>query len=160
MWEISENYRNTLITEFTFIKVIRLWLGKMSSLLIIKRVSVFDFSTFVNLIHASALFLHPLKTENLWFPDIFRVYGKRPVVRSIHRRCSVRKGVLRNFTNFTGKHLCQSLFFNEVATLRSAILLKKETLAQVFSCEFCEIPKNTLFYRTPLVVASEWYEIV
>ena len=26
---------------------------------------------------------------------------------------------------------------------------KKETLAQVFSCEFCEISKNT-FYRTPL----------
>ena len=24
-------------------------------------------------------------------------------------------------------------------------LIKKETLAQVFSCEFCEIPKNTFF---------------
>ena len=23
-----------------------------------------------------------------------------------------KKGVLRNFTKFTGKHLCQSLFFN------------------------------------------------
>ena len=31
--------------------------------------------------------------------------------RSSHRRCSVRKGVLRNFAKFTGKHLCQSLFF-------------------------------------------------
>ena len=30
------------------------------------------------------------------------------------------------------KNLCQSLFFN-----------KKETLAQVFSCEFCDIFKNT-----------------
>ena len=30
-------------------------------------------------------------------------------------------------------------------------LYKKETLAQVFSCEFCEIFKNTFFYRTPLV---------
>ena len=30
------------------------------------------------------------------------------------------KGVLRNFTKFTGKHLCQSLFFNEVAGLRPA----------------------------------------
>ena len=29
--------------------------------------------------------------------------------------------------------------------------IKKETLAQVFSCEFCEIFKNTYFYRTPLV---------
>ena len=28
--------------------------------------------------------------------------------------------------------------------------IKKETLAQVFSCEFREISKNILFYRTPL----------
>ena len=27
------------------------------------------------------------------------------------RTCSVRKGVFRNFAKFTGKHLCQSLFF-------------------------------------------------
>ena len=27
------------------------------------------------------------------------------------QRCSVRKGVLRNFPKFTGKYLCQSLFF-------------------------------------------------
>ena len=33
--------------------------------------------------------------------------------------------------------------------------IKKEALAQVFSCEFCEISKNTFFYRTPLVAASE-----
>ena len=62
----------------------------------------------------------------------------------------MRKCVLRNFANFTGKHLCQSLFFNKVAGR------KKETLAQVFSCEFCEISKNTffteqhLFHRTRL----------
>ena len=35
------------------------------------------------------------------------------------------KGVLRNFAKFTGKHLCQSLFFNKVAGLRLATLLKK-----------------------------------
>ena len=28
------------------------------------------------------------------------------------------------------------------------------TLAQVFSCEFCEIFKNTVFYRTPPVATS------
>ena len=54
--------------------------------------------------------------------------------RSSHQMCSVNKVVLRNFTKFTGKHLWQSLFFN-----------KKETLAQVFSCQFCEISKNTFF---------------
>ena len=29
--------------------------------------------------------------------------------------------------------------------------MNKETLAQVFSFEFCEIFKNTFFYRKPLV---------
>ena len=32
--------------------------------------------------------------------------------------------------------------------------LKKVTLAQVFSCEFCEIFKNIFFYRTPRVAVS------
>ena len=36
----------------------------------------------------------------------------------------------------------------------ACIFIKKETLAQVFSCEFCKIYKNTFYYRTPLVVAS------
>ena len=31
---------------------------------------------------------------------------------------------------------------------------KKETLEQVFSCEFREISKNTFSYRAPLVAAS------
>ena len=53
------------------------------------------------------------------------------------------KGVLRNFTKFTGKHLCRSLFLNKVAGLRPAFLLS----------EFCEISKNTFPYRTLLVAA-------
>ena len=32
---------------------------------------------------------------------------------------------------------------------------KKETLAQVFSCEFCEIPNSTFCHRIPPVAASE-----
>ena len=31
--------------------------------------------------------------------------------------------------------------------------IKKETLAQLFPCEFCEISKTIFFYRTPLVAA-------
>ena len=38
--------------------------------------------------------------------------------RSSHQRYSARKGVLRNFTKFTEKHLCQRLFFNEVVNIR------------------------------------------
>ena len=44
----------------------------------------------------------------------YRLYNF-PYFRSSHWMCSVRKGALRNFSKFTGKHLWQSLFFNEVA---------------------------------------------
>ena len=37
----------------------------------------------------------------------------------------MKRDVLRNFAKFTGKHLSQSLFFNEVAGLGAVILLKK-----------------------------------
>ena len=32
----------------------------------------------INPFHATGLFLHPLKTENFWFSDVFRGYRKRP----------------------------------------------------------------------------------
>ena len=38
---------------------------------------------------------------------------------------SVKKGVLRNFAKFTGKHLCHRLFFNKVIGFRPATLFKK-----------------------------------
>ena len=40
--------------------------------------------------------------------------------RSSHLRCFVNKGVLKSFAKFTGKHLCQSLFFNKAAGLSPA----------------------------------------
>ena len=48
----------------------------------------------------------------------WRLFTKKKPCRRSHRRCSVRKGDLRNFAKFTGKHLRQSLFFNKVAGLR------------------------------------------
>ena len=55
------------------------------------------------------------------------------------------KGVLRNFTKFTGKHLCQSLFFNKVAGLRPATLLKKRLWHRCFPVNFVK------FLRTPFL---------
>ena len=43
----------------------------------------------------------------------------------------MEKGVLRNFTKFTVKHLCQSLFFNKVAGLRPASELQNLNFQQV-----------------------------
>ena len=58
--------------------------------------------------------------------------------RTSHQRCSIEKAVLKNFSIFTGKHLCWSFFLIQLQAWRPAILLK-ETPTQVFSCEFCEI---------------------
>ena len=66
-------------------------------------------------------------------------------IRSSHQRCSVRKSVLRNFTKFTGEHLCQSLFYNNFIKKLSCNFIKKETLAQVLSCEFVK------FLRAPFL---------
>ena len=38
--------------------------------------------------------------------------------------------------------------------LEACNFIVKKTLAHLFSCEFCEIYKNTFYYRTPLVAAS------
>ena len=37
--------------------------------------------------------------------------------RSCHQRCFIRKGDLRNFAKFAGKHLCNCPFFDKPATL-------------------------------------------
>ena len=55
----------------------------------------------------------------------------------------MKKDILKNFPEFTGKHLCQS----------PCNFIKKETLAHVFSREFCEIFKNT-FLTEPRATAS------
>ena len=56
-----------------------------------------------------------------------------------------KKGVLRNFAKFTGKHLCQRLFFNKVAGLRPATLLKKSLWHRYFPVNFAK------FLRTPFL---------
>ena len=80
------------------------------------------------------------------------------IYRSSRPEVFCKKGVLRNFAKFTGKHLCQRLFLNNVAGLRpnACNFIEKETLPLVFSCEFHEISKNTFLHRAPLVAASTY----
>ena len=82
------------------------------------------------------------------------VTSYRVLPEALTLRCSVKKVVLRNFAKLIRKHLCQSLFFNKVSTL-----LKKETLAQVFSCELCDTSKNIFSYRTPPVAVSVLHRV-
>ena len=64
--------------------------------------------------------------------------------RSSHQMCSL-KAFLKNFAKLTGKYLCQSLFFNEVAGLRSATSLKKRLWHRCFPVIFAK------FLRTPFL---------
>ena len=83
--------------------------------------------------------------------------------RGSHRRCSVTKDVLRNFAKFTGKHLCQRLFFNKVAGLRVTTLLRKKLWHRYFPVNFAKFLataflQNTsgwlLLYRSNLQIFS------
>ena len=62
-----------------------------------------------------------------------------------------KKGVLRNFVKFTGKHLCQNLFLNKVAGLSPATLLKKKLWHSFFPIDFVK------FLRTPFFIEHLWY---
>ena len=77
-------------------------------------------------------------------------------IDSSHQKCSVRKGFLRNFAKFIGEGLCQSLCF--LTKLQALDLNKKEALAQVFSCEFCKMSKNTFFAEHLWATASEFMD--
>ena len=74
--------------------------------------------------------------KNIW---------KKSIIRSSRLEVFCKKGVLRNFEKFTGKHLCQSLFFNKVACYRPATLLKKRFWNRCFPVNFAK------FLRTPFL---------
>ena len=65
-------------------------------------------------------------------------------LRSSHWRCSVGKGVLRNFSKLQG-NTCARVSFSIKLQAKAWYFIKKEAPTQMFSCEFCETSKNTFF---------------
>ena len=66
-----------------------------------------------------------------------------PSNTSSHLEVFCKKGVLRRFTKFTRKHLCQSLLFNRVAGLRPATLLKKRLWHRCFPVNFVKFLRTS-----------------
>ena len=100
--------------------------------------------------------------ENIRKPEVFLYF------RISHQRCSIEKDVRRNFTKFTGKHLCQSLFFNKVADLRPATLLKKRLWHRCFPVNFVKFLRTPFLQNTSERLLSmfsgglgrdQWYEM-
>ena len=66
--------------------------------------------------------------------------------RSSHQEVFCKKGVLRNFTTCTRKHLCQGLFLNRPVTL-----LKKRLWQGCFPVNFVK------FLGTPFLTEHLWW---
>ena len=73
-------------------------------------------------------------------------------------KASKKKGVLKNSARFTGKHLCQSLFFNQVAGLRPATLLKKRLWHRRFPVNLAKFLKTPILKSIceRLLLVVEW----
>ena len=65
-----------------------------------------------------SLFSEKHRTKDFVNIEAKKLELKVTLSETLVQRCSVKKGVLRNFTKFTGKQLYQSLSFNKVAGLR------------------------------------------
>ena len=63
---------------------------------------------------------------------------------TVVRRCSVTKGVPRNFAKLTGKYLCPSLRFNNIAS-RPATLLKQRLWHRCFPANFAKFLRTYFF---------------
>ena len=97
----------------------------------------------------------PCGISDIWF--IIQQYVRKKLLEKSSNSCIhqkqppevfYKKGVLRNFVKFTGKHLCQSLFFNKVGGLRPAALSKKTLWHTCFPVNFEK------FQRTPFLQKS------
>ena len=64
-------------------------------------------------------------------------------------RCSVKKVFLEIWQD-SQENNCGRVSFSI-----GCHVIEKETLAQVFSCEFCQISEITFLYRTPPMAASD-----
>ena len=66
---------------------------------------------------------------------------------AVAQRCYVQELFLESFQN-SQENTC-------ARASEACNFIQKGTLAQMFSCEFCKISKNSFCCRTPLVAESE-----
>ena len=71
-------------------------------------------------------------------------------------KCSVKKEFLEILQKSQEKSFVRACFLIKLQVSGLQLCQKREEiLAQLFSCEFCEISKNTFYYKTALVTASD-----
>ena len=90
------------------------------------------------------LLFYYLKKSEMSHYACFSYVEKQPFADVLQNK------TLQNFAIFKGKTPVLESLFNKVLALK----VKTDDPIQIFSCEYCEIMKNSFFY-TALVAASE-----
>ena len=94
-----------------------------------------------------ALFRKRLLSDSLHCSEYTFCSYFRIIPGSNQRRCSVKKGVLKNF-----------LVLQQNTCVEACNFIKKETLTQMFSSELCESFRNTSFTEHLRETASVCYD--
>ena len=76
-----------------------------------------------------------------------------PPAEAVARRCSVKKVFLEILQN-SQENISARVSFLIKLQSSACSFIRKETLAQMFYCEFCKVSKNTFSYRTHAVAVS------
>ena len=97
------------------------------------------------------LFLTTFATAILWRKKTTAVFGNglkfQNNIRSSQQKCSLTRGILKNFTNFTGNYLCWSLFLiklqiNNILNLSYfALKIKKAKTPKTDTLKICRFPE-------------------
>ena len=64
------------------------------------------------------------------------------------RRCSVKKGAIKDFANFTGKHLCWSLFLIQSQAWGPATFLKTGSNTGIFPVKFAKLLRKKYLWTS------------
>ena len=103
--------------------------------------------------------------ENLWFSGglerdqwhemvmEFHWYNDREAFRTLYRR-SCSQMFFKIILQYSQKNMWSSLFLIKLRYCRPTQVFSYETSIQMFSCEYCKIFKNSLFYKTPTMAPS------
>ena len=89
------------------------------------------------------------RVEFVWNNSTHSLLSTQPL-----KLWSSLSGYRRGYRSSRPEVFCKKVVLKKIYKIHRKNPIQKETLAQVFSCEFCEIFKNTYFYRTPLTVVS------
>ena len=74
--------------------------------------------------------------------------------RSNHQRCSIIKKVFFEILQHSKENNCARVSFLIKLQAEAYNFVKKQTLGQAFSCEFCKISKKTFFAEHLRATAS------